>query len=257
MLKSNTNIEQDERSLFWSFCQAADVLYEQFDRLEKAGTLSYSILSSLIGEPLQKGLLWYLKDKAHTLFDSSSQSNTPGALLDWSLGYIFHESVKLTEDTRLQQAYVVRFDKFAKHCPQCVHLFEQLDEIEKQTRQSIAYEANRLDMLMRATMDLFGQYFSGRMDHRPLARLLYDQNTLISRVFGGRYETFLQSVYGDKHHCLYLEAGHSLLEAGKIERAKEALVRALEFSRCELVMAFESKVNEALASLSLKKHSVF
>ena len=242
MPKSCSMIEQDERGLLWSFCQAADILYEQFDRLEQAGSLSYSILSSLIGEPSQKGLLWYLKDKAHTLFESSSQSDTPGALLDWSLGYIFHESVKLTEDTRLQQAYVVRFDKFTQHCPQCVHLFEQLDEIEKQTKLSISYEANRLDMLMRATMDLFGQYFSEQVEHRPLARLLFDQEALFRRVFDNRYETFLQSVYGDKRYCLYVEAGYSLLEAGKVERAKEALAMALELSQCETVKDFEREV---------------
>lgn len=250
MLKSNNTVEQDERSLLWSFCQAADVLYEQFDRLEKAGTLSYSLLSSLIGEPSQKGLLWYLKDKAHTLFESSTQSDTSGALLDWSLGYIFHESVKLTEDTRLQQAYVVRFDKFTKHCPQCVHLFEQLDEIEKQTRQSIAYEANRLDMLMRATMDLFGQYFANRVDHRPLARLLFDQEALFRRVFASRYESFIQSVYGDKRYYLYVEAGYSLLEAGKVERAQEALGKALELSYCEAVAVFEDKITDILSSVA-------
>lgn len=248
MPKTSNTIEQDERSLLWSFCQAADILYEQFDRLETAGSLSYSILGSLIGEPSQKGLLWYLKDKAHTLFESSSQSDTPGALLDWSLGYIFHESVKLTEDTRLQQAYVVRFDKFTKHCPQCVHLFEQLDEIEKQTKLSISYEANRLDMLMRATMDLFGQYFSGQDSHRPLARLLFDQEALFRRVFDSRYEAFLESVYGDKRYCLYVEAGYSLLEAGKVERAQEALGNALELSQCKAVRTFEGKIDDFLSS---------
>lgn len=233
------NIEQEERSLLWSFCQAADILYEQFDRLEKAGTLSYSLLRSLIGESSQKGLLWYVKDKAHTLFEDSTRSDSPGALLDWSLGYIFHESVKLMEDTRLQQAYVVRFDKFTQNCPQCAHLFEQFDEIEKQTRRSIAYEAKRLDVLLLATMDLFGQYFSGRINHRPLARLLYDQEALFRRVFRNRYPAFLQSVYADKLYCLYVEAGNSLLEAGKLERARTALAEAMRLSECETVRQFE------------------
>ena len=239
--------EQDERRLLWSFCQAADILYEQFDRLEKAGTLSYSLLSSLIGEPTQKGLLWYLKDMAHTLFEGSEQSDSPGALLDWSLGYIFHESVKLMEDTRLQQAYVVRFDKFAKRCPECVHLFEQLDEIEHQTRRSISYEANRLDMLLRATMELFGQYFSGRAEHRPLARLLFDEEVQFARVFGAGFPAFLQSVYAERPYCLYVEAGYSLLEVGKLDRAREALAKATSLSRCEFVRQFEHKLHEAMS----------
>ncbi len=238
---ASENMSQDERSLLWSFCQAADTLAEKFRRLERAGSLSYSVLASIVGESSQKGLLWYVKDKAHTLFGESEQNDSPGALLDWSLGYIFHECVKLMEDTRLQQAYVVRLDNVTRLYPEHKHFYEQFSEIEKQTRRSIELESNRVTMLIQVSMDLFAEYFSGCVGHRSLARLLFDQEETFKRVFGSRYPHFLQSIYDGAMHLLYIEAGYSLLEAGKIDGARLALLKAQALSTDKEVELFAAQ----------------
>lgn len=95
-------IARTECQLFRDFCASVGLLMEQFERFDRAGTLSYPALRDLLGEPTNRGPLWRLKDTAHVLF---SDEDLPGQLLDCTLGSIFHETVKLMEATYQSHYY--------------------------------------------------------------------------------------------------------------------------------------------------------
>lgn len=231
------NMEALERDLFYAFCEAVSILDEQFLRLKESGTVSYSTLAGLVGEPSQKGLLWWIKDSAHNLLRDAPSTTPHGAMLDWSLGYIFHESIKLMEDSRLRQSYVPRVAEFAGIWPKGHEgTLEQFGKIEGQTERSTILEAARLQKLIDLSLDLFCGYFLDRPRHRPLARLLFDQKKFVQRVFKDKFEAFIESVYGEYPDILYLEAARSLLNAGRIERAEEALneVKSTDKHRMEV-----------------------
>lgn len=95
-------VARTECQLFRDFCASVALLMEQFERFDRAGTLSYPALRDLLGEPTNRGPLWRLKDTAHVLF---SDDDLPGQLLDCTLGSIFHETVKLMESTYQSHYY--------------------------------------------------------------------------------------------------------------------------------------------------------
>lgn len=95
-------IARTECQLFRDFCASVGLLMEQFERFDRAGTLSYPALRDLLGEPTNRGPLWRLKDTAHVLF---SDEDLPGQLLDCTLGSIFHETLKLMEATYQRHYY--------------------------------------------------------------------------------------------------------------------------------------------------------
>ncbi|MDL2267247.1 hypothetical protein LJC46_04580 [Desulfovibrio sp. OttesenSCG-928-G15] len=76
------NREDFERDVLREFCRASDMLFSQFERLAASGTISFPVLREMVGEPLNKGMLWRLKDKSHHLFRQDSGTDQVGVLLD-------------------------------------------------------------------------------------------------------------------------------------------------------------------------------
>ena len=63
-------------------------------------------LAMMIGSETDKGRLWELKDLCHSIWpENDRQYNVHGALLDWLLGSIFHEAMKLKENIYLINTY--------------------------------------------------------------------------------------------------------------------------------------------------------
>ncbi|MDE6734656.1 MAG: hypothetical protein K2J64_04235, partial [Desulfovibrio sp.] len=99
------------RDLVRDYCAAHAVLTAQLRRFEGDGTVSYAIIRALLGEAMSKGVLWRLKDTAHHLFRSPAQAGDRategralvGELIDWCVGFAFHECIKLREDAYQRQ----------------------------------------------------------------------------------------------------------------------------------------------------------
>lgn len=229
------NREAFERDVLRDFCLASDILRPQFARLESGAGISFPAFSNLVGEPSDKGLLWRLKDKAHQVFLKAEQPPTVALLLDWTLGYIFHESLKLMEDAHQSQYYAPRLDALdaEKLGGELADMTRALRLIQSQTQESIEREARRLQALLVHSRRLFCLYFADRADHRPLARFLYDNSDSVRRTFEGDHEWLLLAVYGQTPERMYLEAARSLLESARFMQAAEALAAALEMNpRC-------------------------
>ena len=219
-----------ERDVLRAFCQAASQLSEQFARFAATGTISFSALRNMIGEPLNKGLLWRLKDKAHHIFLNAGETRPAGLLLDWTLGYIFHETFKLMEDAHQRQFYGPMLGDFqSRNLPEAARdLLRDLNDIQDQTGESMRREAARLARLFCLTRRFFCLYFQGMATHRPLARLLHDRQVLVRSVFQEDYPALIAAVYGNEPERLHIEAGLSLLESARLQEARAAAAQALE-----------------------------
>ncbi|MHB8809039.1 MAG: hypothetical protein ACYC9M_03370 [Desulfobulbaceae bacterium] len=63
-------------------------------------------LAYLVGSENEKGPLWRLKDLCHLLWPEGDQAGeVSGSLLDWLVGSIFHETMKLKENIYLLNSY--------------------------------------------------------------------------------------------------------------------------------------------------------
>ena len=114
------------RDLVRDYCTVYLGIEEQNRLFTRDGLVSYAALRDLLGEVNRKGVFWRLKDTAHHLFrqmveqpaedaillwqyagsaaPSGVTVQTPvEALLDWCIGYAFHECAKLREDAFQRQ----------------------------------------------------------------------------------------------------------------------------------------------------------
>lgn len=216
------------RDVLRDFCKAAKALEEQFLRFDRHGSLDFAVLRDLLGEERNKGLLWRLKDTAHHVFRSDRDARLVGQFLDWCVGYIFHETVKLKEDAYQQQTYAPWFrDMQSQDLPREESVIcQELYEVLRQTRQSMEREIKRIRFIMYHCRRLFPIYLQPHVGNALLARFLFEEAELVGQVFGEGGRELLRAVYGEESNEMYLLAAQSLRRGGWMEKAAAALARA-------------------------------
>ena len=155
------------RDLVRDYCTVYLGIEEQNRLFTRDGLVSYAALRDLLGEVNRKGVFWRLKDTAHHLFrqmveqpaedaillwqyagsaaPSGVTVQTPvEALLDWCIGYAFHECAKLREDAFQRQHYSSRLAQLARTPSVTDDLYDPLRELSAQTTESSARELHRI-----------------------------------------------------------------------------------------------------------------
>lgn len=233
--KDKNSNETLKRDLLRDFCLAAAGLEEQFERFDASGSLSFSIISEVVGNEVSKGLLWRTKDAAHHLVDEADPL-APGNRLDWCIGFLFHESLQMLEAAYQLQHYAPklaflvsslteRSGSNGRETPE-----RQLLALSQKSRAGLKAHINRVRKLMSLTCEFFCAYLAGQAANRPLARLIYERENLLRPVFGPLYPRLLEAVYGQAPETVFVESAMSLAETGKLGEAAAAARKALEFN---------------------------
>jgi len=218
------------RDVLRDFCLVSQELEREFRHFDRSGHVDFTLLRNLLGQEMNKGLLWHLKDTAHVLFKHDDRPGTEmlGQFLDWSVGYIFHDAMKLKEDAYQQQNYAPWFRQLRKQDLQGRHneVGEDLFGVLDQTNESIQREVNRIRFLLFNSRKLFMEYLALHKENELMARFLFDQNELAREVFGDGYQCLIESIYGQKPQLLYIHAARSLRKGGWVAESAKALDEA-------------------------------
>lgn len=218
------------RDMLRDFCLSADILESQFTVFDQTNQVSFHVFHDLVGEEMNKGLLWRLKDTAHHLFRNDPGQGLSGQFLDWCVGYIFHETMKLKEDAYQQQTYGPWFRELMdRELPQAEHVISrELFQVVLQTNESIRREIARVRFFIAKCRALLQGYLSGQGENPLLGRFLFEQNPLVRKIFGQEYDALLAAIYGDAPEMVYVMASQSLRQGGWMKHAGEAVLRAVE-----------------------------
>jgi hypothetical protein len=213
------------RDMLRDFCLSADILESQFTVFDQTNQVSFEVIHDLLGEEMNKGLLWRLKDTCHHLFRNDGKQDLCGQFLDWCIGYIFHETMKLKEDAYQQQNYGPWFrDLMDRELPQAEHLISrELFQVVLQTTESIRREAARVRFFFAQCRKLLVVYLEGQGENPLLGRFLYEHDALVRKVFGRDYDALAGGIYGDAPEHLYVAASQSLRQGGWMDHAAKAI----------------------------------
>ena len=225
-LEANTSRLMAE--ILRDFCSVSIALEEQFTRFDHAGNLSYAVLREILGDQMNRGLLWRLKDTAHHLLRDAPRSPVAGRLLDWAIGYLFHETWKLMEDTHQHQYYAPSLMALAEGNPslelEAVARDFTMMAMENQTEMGKA--VSRIRRLLAHARLFFHRCYAGQRDNQYLARFLHDRENLVREAFAGGHGNLVASIYGNAPQLLFIHAASSLQYGGKTDEARAALGRA-------------------------------
>lgn len=145
--------------------------------------------------------------------------NALEALIDWCIGYAFHECVKLREDAFQNQHYANRLIQISRHDAVTAEMYNPLRGLGGQTAESSSRELSRISHVLFHGLRLLAQYLAVEKHNTHLARWLASEEHMASQAFGASYESLLDALYGPDHEDLYLLAARDFLEAGRREPA--------------------------------------
>ncbi len=247
-----SNREFFVRDLIRDYCTVYLALAEQVQRYGRDGNVSYPVLLTLVGEPASKGVFWRLKDTSHYLFRTPSEEEQStdarvGRLVDWCIGYAFHECCKLREDAFQSQHYAVRLLQLSRMDEESRRFSAPLAHLASETSESCERELRRIVSVLREGMRLLVELMPSASSNCSLARFLVTEQDRVRRAFLNLYPDLIRALYQDTPQRMYTLAAADFMDCGRKAEAGRWLMLARE--QCCLDEDGESMLR-ALASAS-------
>ena len=189
-----------------------------------------------VGTEKDRGILWEMKDICHMLWDERQTNADPdGIMLDWMLGTLFHEAMKLKENAYMLDRYRNRFpvstglregmppDGLNGEEQKCELFFE---ETEHETKRSI----KRIECLFARSFQLLVTILKKDRENPLMVRYLLEEISDANGHWpeGEGPKALLAQLFPDGLDRAWCLAGESYLEGGWFKEAKRAFERALE-----------------------------
>ncbi len=215
------------RSLYSGFFETYSSFVSLYQAYINGGELSFDDLTRLVGTEAQKGRLWQLKDHCHRLFKGSSQQN--GLLLDWVIGSIFHEAMKLKENIYMYQFYgpsgSERLGNDAAgaslHCGVSRQNF--MRGIAKEARRQV----DNLTFLFCRANFLLRMLLPSQAHNVLLLRLLLEEGTISQELWSESTEQIFAELFPDQPEAGYLMVAKSYFNGQWLNEALAAYEAAL------------------------------
>lgn len=210
------------------FCSVSVAFEEQFMRFDRAGNLSYAVLREILGDQMDRGILWRLKDTAHHILRDAPGSPVAEQLLDWAIGYLFHETWKLLEDTHQHQYYASSLAALVEDTPtpEMEAIARDFTLMAEENHKEVGRKVARIRRLLAHARLFFHHCYADQAGNLHLARLLHDNEELVRKAFTEEYANLITAIYGDAPQRLFIDAALSLRYGGRTQRAQAALERA-------------------------------
>lgn len=187
-----------------------------------------------------KSNLFHLKEMSHELFRNSNDASYKEKLYDMTVGYIFHEAMKLRENMYQLEYYR----------PQCDIALHTLTDQEKKTVHEIGLLVNKaeirlkegfkeikilLNELVGQLKDLIILYKSNYL----LPRFIFKNERQLKNIYGKKgFENLLNMAYSDGKHLLILKAGQSYLESEYYDTARVLFKKVLRLDSQDISALF-------------------
>jgi hypothetical protein len=200
--------------------------------VKKKGALPYSMLDVWIGTETDKGPLWKLKEQSHRLYRNNRITiSLYENLFDWVVGSIFHEAMKLKEDTYQIESYKPLLEMALK------------DESTSAEISRIVHEyyaiIDRANVSLKEEIDSIDELFTKGLLHLRLLICTYKSNALLLRFLvdnkkitesmlgHGSLQEVLLEMFPAGVHEAYILMSENCMKNGWYNQAQKYLKNAM------------------------------
>lgn len=202
-------------------------LYEAYIASQE---LSFADVEHLVGSESSKGSLWRLKDRCHQLWRAADpKRDLHGCLLDWMLGSLFHEAMKLKENVYMYQFYGPVAQEMAAHEHDRQARFAALDsrQFMKRTFEEIQRQMDTMGAKFVEANHLIRLMLPVQSGNALLVRYLLEHDPVTADLWAEPLEEVLASMYEGAPEVGYMLGANSYLQGHWHEKALEAFQKAL------------------------------
>jgi hypothetical protein len=222
-----TNIEKKQIDLIKeSIC-----VYKKFTEciaLFKEGNLFFLNIEEFIDDK-GNSCLFRLKEMCHDLFRNSDEANYKEKLYDMTVGYVFHEAMKLRENLYQIEYYKPNPEKVSNSLSETERkIVREIDTLTKKAEIRIKEGVKEMKTLiielmgqLRSMIELYG-------DNYLLPRFILENEKSLISIYGKKdFGKFLNDLYGDGRDALILRTAKSYLKSEYFNLARLLFRRKL------------------------------
>ena len=212
---------------------------EECRALFKEGGLTFSTIEDFIDDR-GGSCLFKLKEMCHELFRNSSEASYKEKLYDITVGYIFHEAMKLRENLYQIEYYKPKYD-MSSH---------ELTSLEKKIVHEIGMLINKADTRTREGLreikilsrELAEQLKDLIRLYKPnylVPRFIFENEKTLTSIFGRKgFEELLNDMYRDGRMLLMFKAAESYLQSEYYSVARNLFQRISRLDRTNHLALF-------------------
>ncbi len=229
------------QNLYGEYCHAG--------RLDKAGAclsnreeqaIQAALLeqfSVMVGTEKNNGPLWRLKDLCHQVWPQTTrEQHLQGGLVDWLIGSLFHEAMKLKENLYLLNNYgrgVVAVDGLAdyntvqhRQSPAIARMVDMGALVERITG-NVARQIERMGYLFGQVTYLFRMLLPDLIENQLIIRLLAEQEAMVAELWGESLDALFGDIFAGAPADGFCMTGASYLRGQWYRQSQRMYQRAL------------------------------
>jgi hypothetical protein len=240
-----------ERDLIQEFFEAK-LFFDSISRAyQRSDAVSFERLDTWVGSDEKKGPLWLLKDHSQRLYRSSSDAGSLYEnLFDWTVGSIFHETIKLKEEAYQIESYKPLLELKVKNKSYDATLGSIIQEyfvLIERAKESVPAEVQNIAELFSKALYHLHEIIYARRDNLLILLLLLEEEKNANAVFGrDQYRALLKHMFPEGLHEAWVAAGSYYLKGGWHTQARPFVERALEIQKNdESALDLLAKINAA------------
>lgn len=234
--RKKNNWFEERRSLFVKnmlkeFYETMSRFRELYEHYTKTQEITFAEIDRLVGRESSKGLLWSLKDRCHQLWrEADPESEMTGCLLDWLMGSIFHEAMKLKENIYMLEYYGPLADKMRQKNSAATVNFCGIEcrQFLERTRTEITREMENLGFLFGRANYLLRNLIIEQAKNPLLVRFLFEHHDVAENLWSETLENLFSDMYASQPEAGFCLAARSYKEGDWEAMATKAYSKALQ-----------------------------
>lgn len=189
-------------------------------------------LSVMVGTEVAKGPLWLLKDLCQQIWPEGSREqelDIEDSLIEWLIGSIFHEAIKLKEDVHILNSYASAAFWLPRNAP-ISRLTEMIDR--KGLIQRVAVDVMRqmehLALLFGQTSNMLRTMLPTLAQNSLLVRFLVEREDMVAYLWSEELDSIFSDMFSGQAAQGFCAAGKSYMSGQWYTRALIMYRRAAE-----------------------------
>jgi hypothetical protein len=202
------------------------VLYAEY---LASGRISFGAIEQLVGSENRRGPLWRLKDNCHRLWrevDLPEEMN--GRLLDWVMGSLFHEAMKLKENAYISRYYRPLSEKMSVRpgTDPLLTYGREFERLMKGATDEISIQMENLGLLFGRANYLLRLLMNEQKENGLLLRYLLENEQVVVQLWSESLGSLFHDMFAGAPEQGYRTAAKSYQADHWEEQALTAFARA-------------------------------
>jgi hypothetical protein len=206
-------------------------------------------LTKMVGSEVEKGPLWLLKDLCQQLWpEGRPEEDLDDSLLDWLIGSIFHEAMKLKEDVYILNSYGSASLRSNTSLSKLTRIMDRKGVIRR-VAVDVMEQMEQLAFLFGQASNVLRTMLPGLTENILLIRFLVEQEDVIHELWGESLLALFQDMFPGQPGQGFCAAGESYMQGHWYTRALVMYRRALEIEQgcgeaAKKILALEALIQQ-------------